>query len=166
VDSTELATATEQPCLSFHAHRDACSLPVFYAVFPAYALVWLFLKLVGFMKDVRHLSVRVVPLVATLALLIVPLCFMRLGGAQFGSFNLWTAGIFLGTFFFPILSVVGFVLCSVFPKEEIHRAVKIHSLLVSSAAACSQAFSYRGICSRYDCGRLEAAIRTNGQQYS
>jgi len=105
-----------------------------------YALVWLFLKLVGFMKDVRHLSVRVVPLVATLALLIVPLCFMRLGGAQFGSFNLWTAGIFLGTFFFPILSVVGFVLVLRVPKEEIHRAVKIHSLLVSSACCVLTGF--------------------------
>src|SRR6266853_758605 len=105
-----------------------------------YALVWPFLKLVGFMKDVRHLSVRVVPLVATLALLIVPLCFMRLGGAQFGSFNLWSAGIFLGTFFFPILSVVGFVLVLRVPKEEIHRAVKIHSLLVSSACCVLTGF--------------------------
>ena len=105
-----------------------------------YALVWLFLKLVGFMKDVRHLSVRVVPLVATLALLIVPLCFTRLSGAQFGSFNLWTSGIFLGTFFFPILSVVGFVLVLRVPKEEIHRAVKIHSLLVSSACCVVTGF--------------------------
>ncbi len=105
-----------------------------------YALVWLFLKLVGFMKEVRHLSVRVVPPVATLALLIVPLCFMRLSGAQFGSFNLWTAGIFLGTFFFPILSVIGFILVLRVPKEEIHRAVRIHSLLVSSACCLVTGF--------------------------
>src|SRR6266849_2021067 len=105
-----------------------------------YALVWLFLKLVGFMKDVRHLLVRVVPLVATLALLIVPLCFMRLSGAQFGSFNLWTAGVFLGTFFFPILSVIGFVLVLCVPKEEIHRGVRIYSLLVSSACCVIAGF--------------------------
>ena len=105
-----------------------------------YALVWLFLKLVGFMKEVRHLSVRVVPLVATLALLIVPLCFTRLSGAQFGSFNLWTAGIFLGTFFFPILSVIGFILVLRVPKQEIHRAVRIHSLLVSSACCLVTGF--------------------------
>ncbi len=105
-----------------------------------YALVWLFLKLVGFMKDVRHLLVRVVPLVATLALLIVPLCFMRLSGAQFGSFNLWTAGVFLGTFFFPILSVIGFVLVLCVPKEEIHRGVRIYSLLVSSACCVVTGF--------------------------
>ena len=105
-----------------------------------YALVWLFLKLVGFMKDVRHLSVRVVPLVATLALLIVPLCFLRLSGTQFGSFNLWTVGVFLGTFFFPILSVIGFILVLRVPKEEIHRAVRIHSLLVSSACCVIAGF--------------------------
>jgi CubicO group peptidase (beta-lactamase class C family) len=105
-----------------------------------YALVWLFLKLVGVMEDVRHLSVRVVPLVATLALLIVPLCFMKLNGAQIGSFNLWTAGIFLGTFFFPLLSILGLVLVLRVPKEEIHRGVRIHSLLVSSACCVLTGF--------------------------
>src|SRR6266849_3560096 len=105
-----------------------------------YALIWLFLKLVGVMKDVRHLSVRVVPLVATLALLIVPLCFVKLNGAQIGSFNLWTAGIFLGTFLFPILSVIGLVLVLRVPKEEIHRGVRIHSLLVSSACCVLTGF--------------------------
>jgi len=87
---------------------------------------------------------------------------------NFGSFNLWTAGIFLGTFFFPILSVVGFVLVlRVRERGKSTAAVKIHSLLVSSACCVLHRLSlYRGICSRYDCGRLEAAIRTNGQQYS
>src|SRR5438552_1078038 len=105
-----------------------------------YALFWLFLKLIGAMKDVRHLSVRVVPLSATLTLLIVPLCLMRLGGTQFGSFNVWTAGIFLGTFFFPLLSIVGLVLVLRVPTEEIHHAVRIHSLLVSSACCVLTGF--------------------------
>src|SRR5260370_22671293 len=80
-----------------------------------YALVWLFLKLVGFMKDVRHLSVRVAPLLATLFFLIVPLCLAKLNGARIASFNLWTAGIFLATFFFPFLWVLGFFLLFCFP---------------------------------------------------
>jgi CubicO group peptidase (beta-lactamase class C family) len=105
-----------------------------------YALVWLFLKLLGAMKDVRHLSVRVVPLLATLAFLIVPLCLMKLSGAQIGRLNLWTAGIFLGTFFFPLLSILGLVLLLRVPKEEIHRAVRIHSLLVSSACCVLTGF--------------------------
>ncbi|PYU79315.1 MAG: hypothetical protein DMG50_24255 [Acidobacteria bacterium] len=105
-----------------------------------FALVWLFLKLVGAMKDVRHLSVRVVPLLATLALLIVPICFQKLIGSQIGSLNFWTAGIFLGTFFFPVLSVIGFVLVLRVPKDEIHRGVRIHSLLVSSACCMLSGF--------------------------
>src|SRR5438445_1986741 len=105
-----------------------------------YALVWLFLEPIDAMKDVRHLSVRVVPLSATLTLLIVPLCMKRLGGTQFGSFNLWTAGIFVGTFFFPLLSIVGLVLVLRVPKGEIHRAVRIHSLLVSFACCVLTAF--------------------------
>src|SRR5229473_6856739 len=105
-----------------------------------YALVWLFLKLLGAMKDVCHLSVRVVPLLATLALLIVPPCSMKLDGTHIGRLNLWTAGIFLGTFFFPLLSILGLVLVLRVPKEEIHRAVRIHSLLVSSACCALTGF--------------------------
>lgn len=105
-----------------------------------YALVWLFMKLAGTMKEVRHLSVRVAPLLATLSLIIVPICLFKLSGPQIGSFNLWTFGIFLGTFVFPILSVVGLVLVLRVPKEEIHRGVRIHSLLVSSACCVFTGF--------------------------
>jgi CubicO group peptidase (beta-lactamase class C family) len=105
-----------------------------------FALVWMILKLAGAMKEVRHLSVRVIPLLATLALLIVPVCFARLNGPRIGTFNLWTAGIFLGTFFFPLLSILGFVLVLRVPKDEIHRGVWIHSLLVSSACCVMTGF--------------------------
>jgi CubicO group peptidase (beta-lactamase class C family) len=105
-----------------------------------FALVWLFLKLVGAMKDVRHLSARVVPLLATLAFLIVPLCFLNLNGSQIGTFNRWTAGILFGTFFFPLLSILGLVLILRVPEDEIHRGVRIHSLLVSSACCVITGF--------------------------
>jgi CubicO group peptidase (beta-lactamase class C family) len=105
-----------------------------------YAFVWLFLKLIGLMKDVRHLSVRVVPPLATLALLIVPLCLMKLDATHIGRLNLWTAGIFFGTFFFPLLSILGLVLVLRVPKDEIHHAVRIHSLLVSSACCVLSGF--------------------------
>src|SRR3989475_3762750 len=105
-----------------------------------FALIWLFRKLIGAMKEVRHLRVRAVPLFATVAFLVIPLCFTRLDGSQIGSFNLWTVGIFLGTFFFPLLSIVSLVLVLRVPKEEIHRAVRIHSLLVSSACCVLTGF--------------------------
>jgi CubicO group peptidase (beta-lactamase class C family) len=106
-----------------------------------YALFWLFLKLIGFMKDVRYLSVRVIPSLAAVSFLIVPLCFRKLGGSQFGMFNLWTFGIFVGTFFFPVLSVVGLFFALFVPRGEIHRAVRIHSLLVSAACCILTAFA-------------------------
>jgi hypothetical protein len=105
-----------------------------------YALVWLFLKLVGTMKDVRHLSVRVAPLLATLAFLLVPICFLKLNGPEIGTFNLWSAVISFATFFFPLLSIAGLVLVLRVPKEQIHRGVRIHSLLASSACCVITGF--------------------------
>jgi len=105
-----------------------------------FAFVWLVRKLFGAMKEVRHLAVRVFPLLATLAFLLVPACFTQLNGSQIGTLNGWTAGIFLGTFLFPLLSVIGFVLVLRVPKDEIHRGVRIHSLLVSSACCVLTGF--------------------------
>jgi hypothetical protein len=105
-----------------------------------FALVWILLKLFGAMKDVRHLSVRVIPLLATLALLLIPACFLKLNGPQIGTFNVWTVGIFLGTFFFPLLSIAGLILVLRAPKDEVHRSVRIHSLLVSSACCVLTGF--------------------------
>ena len=105
-----------------------------------FALVWLARKLFGAMREVCHLSVRVVPLLATLAFLLVPVCFTQLNGPQIGTFNAWTAGIFLGTLLFPLLSVIGLVLVLRVPKSEIHRGVRIHSLLVSSACCVLTGF--------------------------
>jgi len=105
-----------------------------------FALIWIVLKLAGAMKDVRHLSVRVIPLLATLSLLLVLVCFTQLSGTHIGTFNPWTLGIFLGTFSFPILSMSGLILVLRVPKEEIHRGVRIHSLLVSSACCVMTGF--------------------------
>jgi CubicO group peptidase (beta-lactamase class C family) len=105
-----------------------------------FALVWLVRKLFGAMKEVRHLAVRVIPLCAALAFLLVPACFLELNGPKIGTFNIWTAGVFLGTFLFPILSVIGFALALRVPKDEIHRGVRIHSLLVSSACCVLTGF--------------------------
>jgi hypothetical protein len=105
-----------------------------------FALIWIVLKLAGAMKDVRHLSVRVLPLLATLTLLLTPICFTQLSGTHVGTFNLWTFGIFLGTFFFPLLSMAGLFLALRVPKQEIHHGVRIHSLLASSACCVMTGF--------------------------
>jgi cadmium resistance protein CadD (predicted permease) len=92
------------------------------------------------MKSVRHLAVRSLPALATLCLLAVPYCFNQIHGTQFGTVNLWTVGIFLGTLSFPLLSLLGLLLAKAVPKEEIHKAVRIHSLLVSLACCVVTAF--------------------------
>jgi CubicO group peptidase (beta-lactamase class C family) len=105
-----------------------------------FALVWIVRKLLDAMKEVRHLPVRVFPLLATLTFLLVPVCFTQLNGPQIGTFNAWTAGIFLGTFLFPLFSMIGLVLVLRVPKSEIHRGVLTHSLLASSACCVLTGF--------------------------
>jgi CubicO group peptidase (beta-lactamase class C family) len=105
-----------------------------------FAPVWILWKIFGGMKGVRHLAVRGVPALATLCLLAVPYCFTRLSGTQIGTVNLWTVGTFLGTSSFPLLSLLGLWLARTVPKEEIHKGVRIHSLLVSLACCVVSTF--------------------------
>lgn len=106
----------------------------------AFAVIWIIRKLLGKMKAVRHLSVRVVPLIATLLLFLIPFCFNALNGNAIGTANLATITIFLVTLFFPLLAVGGLILALRVPKAEIHRGVRTHSLLVSLACCVIAAF--------------------------
>jgi CubicO group peptidase (beta-lactamase class C family) len=98
-----------------------------------FALIWLALKLIGKMKGVRHLAVRVMPLLAVLSLVAIPFCFNALHGSAIGTANIFTIGIYMATILFALLSLLGLVLALRVPKAEIHRGVRIHSLLVSLA---------------------------------
>jgi CubicO group peptidase (beta-lactamase class C family) len=104
-----------------------------------FAVVWVLRWLLGKMKDVRHLSVRAVPLLATLLLLAV--CFSMTKIFQdLGAINFWTVTIYAGTILFALLSLFGLWLAVRVPRGEINRAVRIHSLLVSVACATLTAF--------------------------
>jgi len=98
-----------------------------------FALIWLVLKLIGKMKDVQHLAVRVVPLLAVLSIVPIPFCFNALHGSGIGTANIFTIGIYMATILFALLSLLGLVLALRVPKAEIHPGVRIHSLLVSLA---------------------------------
>ena len=93
-----------------------------------WGLLWLFRR----MKDVKHLRVRVVPLLAVFCLLAVLFCFTKVTN-DIGVFNFWSFSVFAGTILFALLSLVGLALAVSVPMEEIHKGVRIHSLLVSSA---------------------------------
>ena len=95
-----------------------------------FAVVWGLRKLFGGMKDVKHLSVRVAPFVAVLCLAAAIFGFTKAVGNP-GVVNGWSVLVWLGTSFFAVLSAVGLALALFVPREEIHRGVRMHSLLVS-----------------------------------
>ncbi len=98
-----------------------------------FAIVWILRKLFGGMKDVEHLAVRGIPLLATLSFVALVFCFTKLGGADTGKFTVWTAGIFALSMLFPLLSLYGLLLSVRVPKKEIHGGTRVHSLLVALA---------------------------------
>jgi CubicO group peptidase (beta-lactamase class C family) len=98
-----------------------------------FAIVWILRKLFGGMKDVEHLAVRAIPLLATLSFAALVFCFTKLGGADTGKFTVWTAGIFALSMLFPLLSLYGLLLAVRVPKSEIHGGTRVHSLLVALA---------------------------------
>lgn len=105
-----------------------------------FALVWGLWKLFGGMKDVPHLAVRGVPLLATLCFLVLVFCFTRLAGAEIGKFTVWTASIFALSILFPLLSLYGLLLVVRVPKNEIQSGTRIHSLLVALACCVVTVF--------------------------
>lgn len=105
-----------------------------------FAIVWILRKVFGGMKDVKHLAVRAVPLLATLSFCALVFCFTKLGGADTGRFTVWTAGIFTASVLFPLLSIYGLLLSVRVPKAEIHNGTRIHSLLVALACCVVTVF--------------------------
>ncbi|HXJ45180.1 MAG TPA: serine hydrolase domain-containing protein [Candidatus Dormibacteraeota bacterium] len=97
-----------------------------------YAIFWILLWLLRRLKEVKHLRVRAVPFFAALALI---LAFFSAGKSieTLGAFGLWSVLFFLGTTAFAVLSLVGLYSAVSVPRDEIHPAIRIHSLLVSLA---------------------------------
>jgi hypothetical protein len=105
-----------------------------------FAVVWILRKLFGGMKDVRHLAVRAIPLLATLSFVGLVFCFTKLGRADTGKLTVWTLGIFALSVLFPLLSLYGLFLAVRVPQNEIHKGTRIHSLLVALACCVVTVF--------------------------
>ena len=97
-----------------------------------FAVAWGFLWVFGELRAVKHLRVRVVPLVAVLSLLGVLYAFSKVAD-DIGELNLWSFTLFVGTILFALLSLASLGLAVSVPPAEMHKAVRIHSLLVSLA---------------------------------
>lgn len=99
-----------------------------------YALGWGLQWLLGKRKKVKHLRVRVTPLLAVLTLLSVLFAFTK-AITHIGEliFYFWALVVFAGTVLFALLSLAALALAVSVPRKEIHNWVRIHSLLVSMA---------------------------------
>ena len=97
-----------------------------------FVLIWGLRWLFGKLKGVKHLRVRVAPLTAILSLLAVMFAATK-ALDDVGEMNFWAAVVFLGTILFALLSLVSLALAVSVPRPEIHKGVRIHSLLVAMA---------------------------------
>jgi CubicO group peptidase (beta-lactamase class C family) len=105
-----------------------------------FALVWIPRKLMKRMKDVRHLSVRYVPLLAVLSLGAGFFLLNAIPSWLTGTYNILTVAVWLLTWAFAVLSLWGLWLAVRSFRLAVKPAVRIHSLLV--AVACCGLANY------------------------
>ncbi len=100
-----------------------------------FALVWVPRKLLGQMRGVDHLSVRIVPLLASLTFLAGIVLWVHGGGSTFAlaTPSPYAIAIFVLTLVFPALSVTAFALALVSFQYPMNRAARFHSLAVAFA---------------------------------
>lgn len=104
-----------------------------------YALVWLFQWSLDWLKSRWSIAVRLVPLLAIACLALACFsCFKTLN--HLGQLNLWSLLVFAGTALFMPLSLFGLWLVVAIPRAEIHRAARIHSIIVSLACCTVSVF--------------------------
>jgi CubicO group peptidase (beta-lactamase class C family) len=97
-----------------------------------YAVACGFLWIFGELMGVKHLRVRIVPMIAVYTLVGVAYAFNKAEN-NIGAFNFWSFAVFVGTVAFALLSLASLALAVSVPRKRIHRWVRIHSLLVSLA---------------------------------
>lgn len=107
-----------------------------------FAVVWVPWRLFGGMRDAQHLSVRAFPLLATISFVGFAFCFTKLGDADTGRLTLWTGGFCILSILFGLLSLLALFFAARVPKAEIHRAVRIHSLLVALGCCVVAAYLF------------------------
>ncbi len=111
-----------------------------------FALVWIPRKLIGRMRGVRNLLVRVVPLLAVLAGIAMFLPAWGQPPTVLGRIDAVTVAILVMSILFPVLSLLSLVVAIRSFRFEMNRAVRIHSLAVA-IACCGIAsfFAYWGL---------------------
>ena len=98
-----------------------------------FVFVWLPRKVFGRMKGVRHLSVRVLPLLAVLAIVGSLVPASTSSPIEMASPTAKPIAVMILSILFALFSVAGLVLAIRSFRWEMNRAARIHSLLVSIA---------------------------------
>jgi hypothetical protein len=98
-----------------------------------FALVWIPRRVFGRMKGVAHLSVRILPLLATLSLPIVFAIALTSAPVYLARPGFVSITFFLGTIAFAVLSVASLVVALISTRWPINRGARIHSILVAIA---------------------------------
>ncbi len=111
-----------------------------------FAFVWVPRKVLGRMRGVRHLAVRIVPLLATVAFFALAVMFLGIQSfvstmvlATPGRYGVIVCGLSL---LFPVLSIIGLALALRPFEYPMNRVARIHSILV--AIACTGVSAYLG----------------------
>jgi CubicO group peptidase (beta-lactamase class C family) len=100
-----------------------------------FAPIWLLRWVFGFMKGVRHIWVRAVPLLA-IATLGAVFALLANGQDQLTQMSLISELVFVCTILFALLSFAGLWLALRIPRGEMNGVARLHALLVS-AACCT-----------------------------
>lgn len=104
-----------------------------------YAVACVFLWIFGESIGVKHLRVHVAPMITVLTLLGVAYAFNKAAN-DIGAFNVWSFAVFVGTIAFALLSLASLALAVTAPHRQIHKAVRVYSLLVSMACCIMTIF--------------------------
>ncbi|MEW6367608.1 MAG: serine hydrolase domain-containing protein [Acidobacteriota bacterium] len=102
----------------------------------SFAIIWLPRKLLGRMRAVRHLRIRVVPLVSVLCFAAASVLLTVAGTdliPRFGRPTVWSVGFCALTVAFAIAAVLGLLLAARAPASEVNRWARWHSIAVSVA---------------------------------
>lgn len=98
-----------------------------------FALVWIFRKLIGHMPGVKHWSVRVLPLLASISLFAMFGSLINVAPIELGVVNVKTACFFVFSLLFAILSVAALAQVLRSYKWDVNRWMRWHSTLVAGA---------------------------------
>lgn len=105
-----------------------------------FALVWLPRKVLGYLRETSHLSVRILPLLAGLTIVTAFLIATIIPIDRLGLLNIWSAGICVLTWLFAVLTVAGLIQVLRARNWNVNACVWFHSLFTSIANAIALAY--------------------------